>query len=274
MCKWGDKKMSKSENQALQEDSKNINKPLLTVKEVSVLLGESVHIIRNWLKDLKDYIPVDKNDAGYNLFGEESVEKIRTVQRLHRDNGYSMKQIEYYFATGGKDFIPLPSSPAAEEIMAKELDELKSQLRQVTEQMKRQEEFNRLLTEKLDEQQSLVSNLLKERDELLLQSMNEIKKYNSNIQLIASKVDEQPKQNPVEERQARITEMITMERIKGQLRKEALKVWGSKPESERMRKIGWFKKEEDHAARDLFVQNYVDDHFTERLKKEYEIDLL
>ena len=77
--------------------------------------------------------------------------------------------------------------------------------------------------------------------------------------------------DPIVERQQRITEMITLERIRGQLRKEALHMWSTKPEEERMKRTGLFglKKEEDHAARDRFVQGYIDDHLPERLAQEY-----
>jgi DNA-binding transcriptional MerR regulator len=261
--------MSKIENQGEIEVGKKVYKPLLTVKEVSSLIGESVHVIRNWLKDLKDYIPIDKSEAGYNLFGEEATEKLRTVQRLHRDNGYSMKQIEYYFATGGKDFIPVPSAPEAEEILAKELQSMKEDIKMMREQLRKQEEFNMALIRKLEEQQKTIQS----KDELLLQSMSEIKKYNMNLQLMAAKGEEQVKpRDPVEERQDRITEAITMNRIKSRLREEAIDLWAKRPEEVRMKKVGWFRKEEDHAARDLFVRAYTDDHLPERLAQEYGID--
>lgn len=42
-----------------------------------------------------------------------------------------------------------------------------------------------------------------------------------------------------------------------------------KPEGERMRKAGLFRKEEDVNARDRFVRNYVDEHFEIRMLEAY-----
>lgn len=79
--------------------------------------------------------------------------------------------------------------------------------------------------------------------------------------------------DPLEERQERINDMITRHRVEAALRKEALHLWSTKPENERVKRTGLFglKKEEDHAARDLFVNEYIDEHFEERLLKEFNL---
>jgi len=74
-----------------------------------------------------------------------------------------------------------------------------------------------------------------------------------------------------EERQERITDMITRRRIESQLRKEALELWSQKPESERKIRTGLFRKEEDINKRDLFIEEYIYDHIEERIKREYDL---
>lgn len=73
-----------------------------------------------------------------------------------------------------------------------------------------------------------------------------------------------------EDRIRRVDERLTERRIGQQLRAEAQEAWNAKPETERMRKAGLFRKEEDVAARDRFIQKYVDDHYEQRIRETYE----
>lgn len=99
-------------------------------------------------------------------------------------------------------------------------------------------------------------------------------------QKTAAKIEEMKKEllnslpkpvDPLEERQNRVTDMITQKRVEYILREEARNLWSQKPESERMKKVGWFRKEEDFDKREQFIQEYIHQHFEERLKKEYEL---
>jgi hypothetical protein len=89
------------------------------------------------------------------------------------------------------------------------------------------------------------------------------------IQSYESLIERLPEQgNHEEERERRFQEMVLKRRVEYQLEKEAILLWTSQPESERFRKVGWFRKEEDTLKRDLFVKEYVTSHFAERIKKE------
>ncbi len=66
-------------------------------------------------------------------------------------------------------------------------------------------------------------------------------------------------------------QVTTEHKVKKELEKEALSLWEEKPTEERMKKVGWFRKEEDSDKRDLFIKDYVDDNFEESLKKEFDI---
>lgn len=69
-------------------------------------------------------------------------------------------------------------------------------------------------------------------------------------------------------REKRFQEIVLRRRVEFQLEKEALLIWSAKPESERFKKIGWFRKEEDLTKRDLFVKDYVNRHFAGRMRNE------
>ena len=99
----------------------------MTVKEVALCLDESPNVIRNWMKELRMYIPLEKNESGYNVFNEKALEQMKIVKQLHREQNYSIKQIEHYFATDGESIKPVPSKEVG-EILDKELKALKMKL--------------------------------------------------------------------------------------------------------------------------------------------------
>lgn len=84
-----------------------------------------------------------------------------------------------------------------------------------------------------------------------------------------------PKPKSVEEeKEERFQDMVARRRVESQLEEEANHMWSTKPEEERFKKAGWFRKEEDFAARDSFVKRYINDHFAERLREELGLNKL
>ncbi|MFK4311050.1 DNA-binding transcriptional MerR regulator [Bacillus sp. RC242] len=168
----------------------------MTVKEVALCLDESPNVIRNWMKELKTYIPLEKNESGYNIFDEKALEQMKMVKQLHREQNYSIKQIEHYFATGGESIKPVPSKEAGEilaeelkslkndvskpgEILAEELKSLKNDVSKLREYSEKQEEFNKLLIEQLQKQQDYIDNKLEKRDQKLLETIREVQETKS-----------------------------------------------------------------------------------------------
>lgn len=75
--------------------------------------------------------------------------------------------------------------------------------------------------------------------------------------------------DPAQQRNERMNEHMTGKRIERQLKREALDLWEKKPVAERMKKVGLFKKEEDGAARERFILDYLDDHYEARMRHAY-----
>ncbi|KAA9021557.1 MerR family transcriptional regulator [Niallia endozanthoxylica] len=71
-----------------------------------------------------------------------------------------------------------------------------------------------------------------------------------------------------EEREERFKEMIARRRVEYQLEKEALIMWSTKPEEERLKKVGLFRKEENHEERNRFIKDHIDKNFEVRLRNE------
>jgi DNA-binding transcriptional MerR regulator len=74
-----------------------------------------------------------------------------------------------------------------------------------------------------------------------------------------------------EQRSQRIDERLTERRIERQLEREALDRWKVLPETQRTKKVGLFRREEDTSARELFVRDYIDEHFEQRIREAYQM---
>lgn len=156
--------MGKSDYQGTE----NQGEILLTVKEVAATIEETPNIVRNWMKELKPYIPLQKNESGYNVFDQEALERLKLIKQLHRERNYSIKQIEHYFSTDGETFKPTPTKEIG-EIIAEELQGLHEEIKTLRDYVQRQEEFNKALVTKLQEQQTYLDKKLDKRDQDLMQ---------------------------------------------------------------------------------------------------------
>lgn len=58
--------------------------------------------------------------------------------------------------------------------------------------------------------------------------------------------------------------------VKARLREKAIKIWNEKPDSERMIKVGFFKKIENESMKSDFIRNFIGEHFQQEFDKEYE----
>lgn len=141
--------MSKKENPASENQNNNLDKGF-TVREVATYLDETPNVIRNWFKELRNYIPHQKNSTGYNIYKQEGIERFKEIQSLHREQNWSMKQIEHYFATGGESFRPEPEKTSG-VILAEELRALREEITALRED-------NKAIKEQLDNQDRRMDN--------------------------------------------------------------------------------------------------------------------
>ncbi|MEK4031483.1 MerR family transcriptional regulator [Pseudobacillus sp. FSL P4-0506] len=164
--------MDKSDYQSEGKFDNNQAPIEFTIKEIANLLNESPNVIRNWVKELRDYIPLTKNESGYNVFDQKALEKMKSIKMMHRQQNYSIKQIKHYFATGGEAFQPLPEK-GPDELLAEELRKMREELQFLRENVQKQEEFNQALVKKLDQQQKYIDDKLETRDRQLMKALNE-----------------------------------------------------------------------------------------------------
>lgn len=77
--------------------------------------------------------------------------------------------------------------------------------------------------------------------------------------------------SPDQGRLDRFNSLVAERKVIRVLEEEALSMWSTKPAEERLKKSGWFRKEEDIDKRDRFVRDYIDKLFEERLKEEFDV---
>lgn len=175
--------MSKDNNQVVVKPEEKEDKKYqvkLTVKETAATIGETAVTVRNWMRELKPYIPVKKAENGYNLFDAEALEAIHQIKKLHREQGYSINQVKTYLDSGGEVFKPVNT----EEQMQKDIDELK-------EKMRKQKAFNETLARQLKKQQTYIDDRIKDQDHKLTVTIKEHQE--ETLKRLVSTIEEKPK---------------------------------------------------------------------------------
>ncbi|MFI9225279.1 MerR family transcriptional regulator [Peribacillus frigoritolerans] len=164
--------MNESENQRSNNNDENLDELRLTVKEAAKYINESPGVIRNWMRELKPHILTIQGENGYHYFDKPAIERLLLIRQLSRDQNYSIKQIEYHFATGGKPVRPEPNAEASDLIL--------KDLKVIKDQLELQKEFNATLVQQLkkqqqhmDTQQQYITESLNKRDEQLLLAFKE-----------------------------------------------------------------------------------------------------
>ncbi len=113
---------------------------------------------------------------------------------------------------------------------------------------------------------TLLEELKSSIEEIAASQLHEVK---SQYEELLKKLPDS--KNREEEREERFKEMVARRRVEYQLEKEAQIAWATKPEEERIIKIGWFKKVENQEERNLFIKAYVHKNFENRLRKEMDV---
>lgn len=132
----------------------------LTVSQVAQEIGEPVYTVRNWLKEFRPYIPVEKSPGGYNLFNQEAINVINRIKKMYREQNLSTRQIEAILS--GADKPTVPDDPVQTWADVREL-------------LEEQRKFNVALLERLDQQRQQFEDFVRRRDEQLIMVLRELR---------------------------------------------------------------------------------------------------
>lgn len=240
----------------------------LTVSDLAEQFGIPHPTIRRYLDRHGHRLHTKKHHKSY-LISEESIPLLVRIREGYAD-GMNSDQVETLLASSGAPTIITVSDMDDQnhERMSVNNMEVLSGLEKVNERFDRQDEFNRQLIEAL-EQQHQENQRQREADLKQIEWLTEL--------LIQQKEAAAALPDPVhqrhEQQQERLIERLTERRVEQQLRAEALRKWNAKPEAERLIKSGWFKKAEENVlARDEYIRNYVDEHYEQSIRAEYDLD--
>lgn len=225
-------------------------------REVAELLSISDSTLRKYCLILEQngyiFLRDDNNRRG---FIERDVTALRQYLEVAKNSNMTLEDAALSVISAIKeneitDMVPFTPDSNQIHPYNQRYDELVGQLQQLVEQSRNQQTFNRILLNRLEKQEIFIQEILKE----------------TQVQLVATQEEE-----ILLERQRRITNMITQKRVEAKLEMEALELWKQKPASERMKKVGFFRKKEDKDKKEHFIRFYINSHFEERLKEEYKV---
>jgi DNA-binding transcriptional MerR regulator len=215
---------------------KNGNEKGFWSNEVAKLLDISTSTLRKWsiALEAEGYIFIrDENDRRAYLERD-----IMPLQKMKEFLGSGMSMEDATKAVSSKyNDLDLPSRtlPVLEE----------------KEDFMRSERYLELISEIRD---------IRQDNKALMSVIEQMREVSTALQNMPS---------VTEMRQAKVTDMITERRIENQLKQEARQLWNAKTDSERLKKVGLFRKEEDTSKRNQFIEEYVEQHFETRIKEAY-----
>jgi DNA-binding transcriptional MerR regulator len=264
-------------------------------KDVADKLGVAETTIRNYEKELEGIIVIKRDHNNARYYTDTEIATFKTVKEM-RDKGIGFKMIRELLAkakevghkeeTGITSVVPAPifTQTEANERMLGMQEELQKAILVIQELV----EENRLMSSQMIEMKkelaeikshqlmiaaaSEASTQLQELKNEILQVQESVKSIDHSEKFEAlEKQIKDVQQNPSEERQRNITNYITQKRVESQLKKEALAAWEEKSESERIKKVGWFKKVEDQDKKNRFIEDFINDRLEKRIKEAYDI---
>lgn len=209
----------------------NGKKEWLSVTELAERLGIPDATIRRYLRMHGRHLQFTKRHKNYAVRAA-SVDTLIKIREAYAE-GMGVEKVEEALVSAGAPVI-ITVNDEGERVTGSTEDALSSLQKTVNEQS----EMIRTLGQIIQQQQQTAAAVLPDPDE---------------------------------QRAGRLNDRLTERRVERQLEREALERWAEKPEAERMRKAGWFRKEEDPAARDRFVRDYVDEHFDVRMHEAYNL---
>jgi len=216
----------------------------LSVAQLSRVLEIPETTVRRHLNNFEEYFRSEQIGRG-RKYHPDSVEILQRIALLYDSDRETIEirkilSNEYAFEVEETiDYEPTIQPPAYD--VSSKLDEFQQ----------RQESFNKELLEQLEKQQKYIEELAESRDS----AVQEIKQLTS----------------PEEKRLERLNQIMAEHKVKRMLEKEAIELWNKKPEEDRLIRVGWFRREENKDKRELFIKDYIDEHFEVYLRKEFDI---
>ncbi|GAA0472761.1 MerR family transcriptional regulator [Alkalibacillus silvisoli] len=148
-------------------------------KEVCDRLNVSSSTLRKWCLALekKEY-EFARTEQNRRLFQDHDLQALESLKELIQDRNMTLENASIIVVSRFQGERSSTRTPSVREPKNthdfEELGEIKAKLEEQQEYMMKQEQFNAALMEKLDQQQKYINNRLDERDQALMQTLNQI----------------------------------------------------------------------------------------------------
>lgn len=215
----------------------------LSVTYISRLLEIPETTTRRYLTNFEEYFRSEKIGRG-RKYHPDTIDILRRIANLY-DTDRETKEIKTILAN--ELAFSLEDAEQESTIQPPPYD-ISGKFDEFQESQKN---FNRKLLEQLELQQRYIEELIEGRDNAIYE-----------VKRLAS---------PEEKRSERFNQIMVEHKVKRLLEKKAIELWDKEPEKERFIRVGWFRKVEDKDKKELFIKDYIDEHFEECLKKEFNI---
>lgn len=173
-----------------------------TPKEISLTLDIGDSTLRKWCIALENQgYQFIRNDQNKRVFVDANIVVLRHFKELVQNhsmqlNNASMLVIDR-FGKGtfsqGTDVVPVENNRDLDRSNDEVISKLMNYIEQQEERFEKQEQFNRTLLERLDQQQKYIEERLNHRDETLLQSLREVQETKKLIAAAEEKREEESK---------------------------------------------------------------------------------
>ncbi|MFB7142747.1 MULTISPECIES: MerR family transcriptional regulator [Terrabacteria group] len=144
----------------------------LSVAEVGEKVGIPVETIRRYIRSHGIHMKVKKVHKRY-VIHDESVTVFTQIRELYAD-GKNIEEVEQALTDKGVPMIITVKDENDEPMTVSVTEELKRVNDTLNEKFEKQNEFNKLLLERLDQQQKYINESLNKRDQLLLESIRSL----------------------------------------------------------------------------------------------------
>jgi len=224
--------------------------------------------MRSWIKALEEYIEVRTvGNRGVLRLDYRAVFRVRMALLL-REKNYKLQRVCQYAGVQPMDPEVVSAtrrSVSVSEQPAKEYEVMKAIIGQmITSGLIEIKEGIPILRI-----QEVIQSQLQDAQKMLPDPTRIEEQIEKKVSDLHSKIDEKIERDRIRVRQERINSILTQNKITRLLEEEARELWSKKPEEERTKKIGFFKRIEDVDAKNEFIRKYIAEHFEERLMKEF-----
>ena len=109
-------------------------KKMLSIKDVAEQTGLAPSTIRYYDQQFEEYLAIKRGAGRRRMFPPESLERLRTVHHMLKEEGLSIRQVRQ--ALFGGAAAPPPADPEQNQELKSEVEALRTELENLKAQMK------------------------------------------------------------------------------------------------------------------------------------------